>query len=74
MSEIWDSIYIFVSLLVLSESILLLALVKYMLCSHFTQNCVFLYFLETKNACFVTKNFRKSSDIYVFILPKKSCN
>ena len=33
-----------------------LALVKYMLCSHFTENCILLYFLEAKNPYFVTKN------------------
>ena len=41
-----------------------------MLCTHFTQNCIFLYFLETKNSCFVTKNCWKSY-ICVFILSKK---
>ena len=58
-------------LLVNIESALLLALVKYMLCSPFTQNCILLYFLETKNPYFVTKNFWKSSYICVFILSKK---
>ena len=48
MSEILDNIYIWV-FLVNIESVLLLALVKYMLCSHFTQNCILLYFLEAKN-------------------------
>ena len=47
MSEILDYIYIWV-FLVNIESVLLLALVKYMLCSHFTQNCILLYFLEEK--------------------------
>ena len=55
MSEILDNIYISV-FLVNIESVLLLALVKYMLCSHFTQNCIFLYFLEAKNPYFVAKN------------------
>ena len=71
MSEILDNIYIWV-FSINSESALLLALVKYMLCSHFTQNCIFLYFLEAKNPCFVTKNCWKSSYICVFILPKSS--
>ena len=31
-----------------SESVLLLALVKYMLCSHFTQNCIFCTFWRLK--------------------------
>ena len=34
-----------------------------MLYSHYPQNCIFLYFLEAKNPCFVTKNFSKSSYI-----------
>ena len=45
-----------------------------MLYSHFTQNCIFLYFLEAKNPCFVTKNCSKSSYICVFILSKKQHN
>ena len=73
MSEILDNIYIWV-FLVNSESVLLLALVKYMLCSHFTQNCILLYFLEAKNPYFVTKNCWKSSYICVFILSKKRRN
>ena len=52
----------------------ILALVKYMLCSHFTQNCIFLYFLEAKNPCFVIQNCWKSSCICVFILRKKRRN
>ena len=47
MSEILDNIYIWV-FLVNSESVLLLALVKYMLCSHFTQNCIFCTFWRLK--------------------------
>ena len=54
MSEILDNIYIWV-FLVNIENVLLLALVKYMLCSHFTWNCILLYFLEAKNPYFVTK-------------------
>ena len=73
MSEILDNIYIWV-FSINSEIVLLLALVKYMLCSHFTQNCIFLYFLEAKNPCFVTKNCSKSSYICVFILSKKQHN
>ena len=69
MSEILDNIYIWV-FLVNIESVLLLALVKYMLCSHFTQNCILLYFLEAKNPYFVTKNCWKSFYICVFILSK----
>ena len=71
---IWVSnIYIWV-FLVNIESVLLLALVKYMLCSHFTQNCILLYFLEAKNPYFVTKNCWTSSYICVFILSKKRRN
>ena len=70
MSEILDNIYIWV-FLVNIESVLLLALVKYMLCSHFTQNCILLYFFEARNTYFVTKNCWKSSYICVFILSKK---
>ena len=53
---------------------LLLALVKYMLYSRFTQNCIFLYFLEAKNPYFVTKNCWKSSYVFVFLLSKKRRN
>ena len=70
MSEILDNIYIWV-FLVNIESALLLALVKYMLCSHFTQHCILFYFLEAKNPYFVTKNCWKSFYICVFILSKK---
>ena len=70
MSEILDNIYIWVFLANI-ESVLLLAWVKYMLCSHFTQNCILLYFLEAKNPYYVTKNCWKSSYICVFIWSKK---
>ena len=73
MSKILDNSYIWV-LLVNSETVLLLTLVKYMLCSHFTQDCSFLYFLEAKNACFLTKNCWKYSYICVFIFSKKRRN
>ena len=73
MAEILDNIYIWV-FSINSESVLLLVLVKYMLCSHFTQNCILLYFLEAKNPYFVTKNCWKSSYICVFILSKKRRN
>ena len=42
-----DNIYIWV-FSINSESVLLLALVKYMLCSHFTQNCIFCTFWRLK--------------------------
>ena len=73
MAEILDNIYIW-EFLVNIESFLLLALLRYMLCSHFTQNCILLYFLEAKNPYFVTKNCWKSSYICVFILSQKRCN
>ena len=69
MSEILDNVYIWV-FLVNIESVLLLVLVTYMLCSHFTQSCILLFFLEAKNPYFVTKNV-ESSYICVFILTKK---
>ena len=73
MFKILDNIYIWV-FLVNIENVLLLVLVKYMLCSHFTQNCILLYFLEAKNPYFVTKNCWKSSYICAFILSKKRRN
>ena len=73
MSEILDNIYIWV-FLVNIERVLLLALVKYMLCSHFTQNCNLLYFLEAKNPYLVTKNCWEPSYICVFILFEKRYN
>ena len=66
MSEIWDNIYTWVFLGNI-ESSLLLALVKYMLCSHLTQNCILLYFLEAKNPYFVTKNCWKC---YIYFVQK----
>ena len=47
MLEILDNIYIWV-FSIISESVLLLALVKYILCSHFTQNCMFCTFWRLK--------------------------
>ena len=44
-SEILDNIYVWV-FSVNGKRVLLSTLVKYMLCSHFTQNRIFLYFLE----------------------------
>ena len=72
-SKILDNIYIWV-FLVNSESVLLLALIEFMLCNHFTQNCIFWYFLDAKNHCFVPKNCWKSSYICVFILSIKRRN
>ena len=58
MSEIVDNIYIWVFLINI-ESVLLLALVQFMLCSHFTQNCILLYFFEVKNPFFCDKKLLK---------------
>ena len=54
--------------------VLLLALVKYILCSYYNQNCILLYFLEAKNPYFVRKNCQKYSYICVLILSKKRSN
>ena len=45
MFKVSDNIYIWV-FLVNIETVLLLALVRYVLYSHFTQNCILLYFLQ----------------------------
>ena len=47
MSKILDNIYIWV-FSINSESVLFLASVKYTLCSHFTQNCLFCTFWKLK--------------------------
>ena len=73
MSKILDNIYIWV-FWVNSENVLLLAFVKYMLYSHCTEDCIFLYFLDAKNPCFVTKNCLKFCYSCVFILSKKQHN
>ena len=73
MSEILDNIYILV-FLVNSESVLLLAFEKYVLYSYCTENCIFVYFLEAKNPCFVAKHCSKSSYICVFILSTNQHN
>ena len=58
MFKILDNIYIWV-FLVNIESVLLLALVRYTLCSHFTQNCILLYILETKKSLFCDEKLLK---------------
>ena len=55
MPKISDNIYSWV-FFVNIENVLLLALLKYTLCSHFTQNCILLYFLEARNPYSVMKN------------------
>ena len=74
MPAIMDNIYICV-FLVNSESVLLLAFIKQTLQLLYSFIVLyFLYILEAKNPCFVTKNCSKSSYICVFILPKKQHN
>ena len=73
MSEILYNIYIWV-FLVNSESVLLLAFVKYILYSYCTENSNLLFFSEAKSLCFVTKYCLKSSYLYVIILSKKQYN
>ena len=65
-----DNIYIWV-FLVNIESVLLLALVKYMLCSHFTQNCTLLYFLEAKNPI-LRRNIVENLLIFVYLFCPKN--
>ena len=72
MSEILDNIYNWV-FLINSESVLLLAFVKYMLYPLYSK-LYFLYFLEAKNPSFVTENCLKSCYICVFALSKKEHN
>ena len=72
-TKILDNTYISV-FLVNRASVLLLAFVKYMFYSDFTQNCIFMYFLKAKNSCIVTKNCSKFSYICAFILSKKQHN
>ena len=66
MSKILDNIFVWV-FSVNSESILLLAAVKYKFIV-IVLKTTFLYFLEAKNPCFVTKNCWKSSYICLSIL------
>ena len=54
MAKILDNVYIWV-FLVKSESVLLLAFVKYMLYSHVLK-ALFFVLLEAKNTCLATKN------------------
>ena len=66
--------YLYLSVLVNSESVLLLAFVKYMLYRHSTENCIFSYFVEAKNPYFETQIGSKFSYICIFILSKKQHN
>ena len=72
MSEILDNICIW-AFSINSESVLLLALVKYMLCSRFTQNCIFYTFWRL----IILVLWRKIVEnllIFVFMWSKKRCN
>ena len=64
---------IYMSVLVISESVLLLAFVIYML-QLLHSKLYFVYFIEAKNPCLVTKNCSKFSYICVFILSIKQYN
>ena len=72
MSEILDNIYIWV-FSINSESVLLLALVKYMLCSRFTQNCIFYTFWRLIILVLWRKIFENLL-IFVFMWSKKRRN
>ena len=83
MCEILDNIYIWV-FLVSSESGLHLGLVRFLVCSHFTQNDIFcyynyyyhyyyfLYFLGVKNPCFVRK-IVENLLIFLHLFCPKNC-
>ena len=72
MSEILYNIYIWV-LIVNSESDLNLAFVHVICCIAILLKTVFfLYFLEAKNPCFVTKNCSKFSYICVIYFVQKT--
>ena len=70
MSKTLDNIFLSIS--VNSEIFLLLAFVKYMLYSGFTQSCIYLYFLEAKNPCFVKKIIKNLLILVYLFCPKKS--
>ena len=70
-SEISDNVYIWV-LLVDNESVIYLTFIKYMLYSYFTQNLIFVYFLEAKNPCFVTKIVQNLLIFVYLFCPKNS--
>ena len=70
MSDTLDNIYIWV-FLVSIESVLHLALVKYMLYNHFTQNCSLLYFLEAKNPI-LRRKIVENLLIFVYLFSTKT--
>ena len=70
MCKISDNIYISV-FSISSEKVLLLALVKYMLCSHFTQNCIFCTFWRLK-ILVLTQKIVENLLIFVYLFCPKS--
>ena len=71
MSEILDNIYIWV-FLVNSESVLLLAFVKYMLYSHCTENCIFCTFWRLKTLVLWRKIVQNLLIFVYLFCPKNS--
>ena len=71
MSEILDSIFIWV-FLVNSESVLLLPFVKYMFFSHCTQKMYFFYFLEAKKPFLWRKSVQNLFICVYLFCPKNS--
>ena len=73
MSKIFGNFYIWV-FLVNSESVLLLAFVKYTLYSHCTENYFFFFFFFWgENPCFMTKKIVQNFLIFVYLFcPKNS--
>ena len=67
---ILDNIYIWV-FSINNETVPLLALVKYMLCSHFTQNCIFCTFWRLKILVLWRREIVENLIFVYFILSKK---
>ena len=72
MFKISDNIYIWV-FLVNIETVLLLALVRYVLYSHFTQNCILLYFLQANVVLLVVLFVFCDEKLFLFC-PKNSAS
>ena len=70
---ILNNIYIWV-FSINNETVLLLALVKYMLCSHFTQNCIFCTFWRRKILVLWRREIVENLIFVYFILSKKRRN
>ena len=71
MSEILNNIYIW-EFSIIIESVLLFALVKYMLRSHFTQNSIFCTFWRLKILVFWRK-IVENLLIFVYLFCPKNC-